>query len=380
MIKLLRLLAMGSLVGLLIACNSNTTNNPNPEITTELVITYPSVPASNTSQFIQVKASGAWKLEITYLDANVNWCSTIPSTGIGNQSGVVLSYSANDSGLDRSINIRLICGTDTVTQNFVQDADNSTVLPTVTAKWIELPELTTQENEMIIPHSAVISNVSTRSYTMLYDKQMKIAYWVAYPLCRKYMGGTGRTDAWSYDPYVTSTYQANLSGGISGYDRGHQIPSADRTINTAANSQTFYFTNMTPQLGSFNQGLWANLENWVRSKATLYDTMYVVTGAILKTVNGNEPVRYASDRSSEPIAVPNYYFKVLLGRNVSSNTYSAIGFWYQHKAPSSSTVSGVACKSIREIEALTGYNFFANLPTDIQNQVETTNNASTWGL
>lgn len=374
-------LLMVSLVLTIIGCNNDPSGpGPSPAVPTELIISHPRVPASNTSQFIQVKASGQWKLEIEYLDINVNWCSAIPSSGTGTQNGVVLAYSANDSGLERSISIRLISGQDTLTQNFVQDADNSTVLPTVTAKWLELPTLTTKADEMLIPHSSVINNTVTRNYTMLYDTQKRLAYWVAYPLTRKYLGSSGRTDAWSYDPYVSYTFQANLSSGISGYDRGHQIPSADRTINSATNAQTFYFTNMTPQLGAFNQNIWANLESWVRSKSTLYDTLYVVTGAILKTVGGNESVRYANDRSGDPMAIPNYYFKVLLGRNVSGNTYSAIGFWYQHRSYAYNTVRAEDCRSVREIETLTGFNFFANLSAEVQNQVESTNNASSWGL
>ena len=80
---------------------------------------------------------------------------------------------------------------------------------------------------------------------------------------------------------------------------GHQIPSADRTTSNIANSQTFYFTNMTPQLSVLNGQMWANLEGQVRTWMAASDTLYVVTGAVLKTVNGNEAVNYATDAKGE---------------------------------------------------------------------------------
>ncbi len=80
----------------------------------------------------------------------------------------------------------------------------------------------------------------------MYDKSDRIAYWVAYPHNQMYIGSASRTDAWQPDPDFAAADQAYLYNGITGYDRGHQIPSADRTCTTEANTQTFYFTNMTP--------------------------------------------------------------------------------------------------------------------------------------
>lgn len=95
------------------------------------------------------------------------------------------------------------------------------------------------------------SDKKVRNYSLLYDSELKLAYWVAYPYCSYYDGSAGRNEKWAYDPEISSSLQVNLknSYGISGYDRGHQIPSGDRQRDVASNQTTFYYTNMTPQIG-----------------------------------------------------------------------------------------------------------------------------------
>ena len=76
-------------------------------------------------------------------------------------------------------------------------------------------------------------------------------------------------------------YQAKVYGETfcyyKNYSRGHQIPSADRTATDELNSQTFYASNITPQNGDFNGGIWASLEGKIRENMC-QDTLYVVTG------------------------------------------------------------------------------------------------------
>lgn len=62
------------------------------------------------------------------------------------------------------------------------------------------------------------------------------------------------------------------------YNRGHQLPNADRKVSSLANKQVYYYSNMTPQIASFNSPIWAALEGNVRTKWICSDTLYVVTG------------------------------------------------------------------------------------------------------
>lgn len=121
---------------------------------------------------------------------------------------------------------------------------------------MELPVIAEQTN---IKYNLKMSTATRRNYSMLYDTQYKVAYWVAYPLSNDYLGSQDRTDKWAYDPAFLSNLQANLESGYPNnaslqIDRGHQLPSGDRTYNRAENESTFYYTNMTPQNRSLNQG------------------------------------------------------------------------------------------------------------------------------
>lgn len=147
--------------------------------------------------------------------------------------------------------------------------------------WVELPERKENANYQYVTHYGPLSNNKTvRNYSICFDKTKKAALWVAYPIHNAYLTGSGkRTDAWAFDPIIPIAYQANcIDKSYRGsYDRGHQLPSADRLATNELNAQTFYMSNMTPQLNRLNQDMWANLENKVRNNKCS-DTLYVVTG------------------------------------------------------------------------------------------------------
>lgn len=89
---------------------------------------------------------------------------------------------------------------------------------------------------MKAPHGGTM-----RNYTMFYDKTLKFAYWVSYPLFKECIGTHQRTDPWRYDDLIESKWQADLSSGFGDpYDRGHQLPSGDRTCDKVTNDDTFF--------------------------------------------------------------------------------------------------------------------------------------------
>lgn len=200
-----------------------------------------------------------------------------------------------------------------------------------------------------------VSKKSLRNYCLLYDTDLKFAYWVAYPLFADVIKkGTNRTNAWGYDPSISSSLQANLSSGFNGgavYDRGHQLPSADRICDAATNRTTFYYSNMTPQIGKkLNQSIWANLEDKVRGWVSGTDTLFVVTGAM--------PPQNGTIERQKGMAVPAYYFKAL-ARQVNKTFYT-IAFKMDNKAYSGTDYMSTAI-SVEELEQLTGFTFFPTL-------------------
>lgn len=155
----------------------------------------------------------------------------------------------------------------------------------------------------------------------------------------------------------------------SGYEHGHLCPSADRLNSFISNYQTFYLTNMMPQVKGFNAGVWENMESWVRSQIEVRnqikigssDTLYVVKGG---TIDKSEQVNTTKVHG---MIIPKYYYMALLMKN--STGYKAMGFWIKHEASSNSNLSKYVV-NIDKLEEFTGIDFFCNLPDAIENHVE----------
>lgn len=103
-------------------------------------------------------------------------------------------------------------------------------------------------------------------YKLAYSQSRGTAVWVAWHLQSDDLGSTPRQDDFRPDTNLPpGWYQVqSYSYSGSGFDRGHNCPSADRTSTVPANSSTFLMTNMIPQAPTFNQGPWAGLESFIR--------------------------------------------------------------------------------------------------------------------
>ncbi|MBQ8863652.1 MAG: DNA/RNA non-specific endonuclease [Rikenellaceae bacterium] len=249
-------------------------------------------------------------------------------------------------------------------------------------RWCELPAFEEDSDSEFITHYTTIEGERRRNFSMLYDHSAKIAVWVAYPIHDCYLGKAARTDAWAFDPMVGQQSQMNMrrsgftdDNGYGSYDRGHQIPSADRTANAEANAATFYYTNMTPQQSNFNRGLWGKLEAFVRNNVPASDTLWVVTGCALTTPEHPTPLYASHNTYGGRIAVPRAYFKVLLrssvrGTTPDDTTAECIGFWLPNEAPSSTKLNSSWAVSVNQIESLTGYDFFPGLSDSVEEKFD----------
>ena len=264
--------------------------------------------------------------------------------------------------------------------------------------WLEIPSYATANMDgtsnstfadlyQVTHYAQMGGNDHARNYTMLYDPEMYASYWVAYPLCAAHLG-TGRDEDWGFDPIVPRSKQTTVEKGYGvnvvsanynnqHYARGHQLPNADRNGVNAMMAQTYFSTNMTPQLQhGFNGGIWANLEDGVRSVIkNNADTVYVVTGAAFRKKGGNEIVQtITSTRDGKVLPVPNYYWKVLLRVKWSGSTVTSattIGFWLEHRDnyPTGGTNYLEGITTVDQIEAWTGFDFFTNIG-DLQTAAE----------
>lgn len=328
-----------------------------------------------SSQFVTVDAAGPWTITIDFGEAE-EWASVEPAAGEDRRSDIVLSWEKNEGKDARSCILTVVAGEMSASATFTQNGTAGTgggpseIKADIPGKWLELPA-TDDTDLYFITHDMVRSGKTLRNYSYYYSLDDRLAVWVAYPLNRGLIGSGSRTDDWGYDPKIPSRYQPVLfSGYRGGYDRGHQLPSADRYGN-GINETTFYFTNMTPQKAALNQSAWANLENMVRDWCYQMDTLYVVTGA---DIQGASDVAY--DNNGAACTVPEGYFKALLGYKKGGSIgnatggYIGIAFYFGHRSYGSdkNTIMNQSM-TIDDLERRLGYDFFVNLPDKVGEDV-----------
>ena len=247
--------------------------------------------------------------------------------------------------------------------------------------WMELPAPVAMDETMyVVTHTAHMESRLQRNYTILYDEDLYAALWVAYPLCASHTS-SGREESWGFDPRVPGESQTNVKKGYGAseptanypknfYARGHQIPNADRSGVPDMMAQTYYSTNMTPQLqNGFNGNIWAKLEEAVRMEIPEGDTLYVVTGAVFEKYGTDEEVKTIVNKNdSKILPVPNYYWKALLKvhREESVVTNAAtIGFWLPHDDLKGHSYTDYVV-SVDQIESWTGFNLFPSIPDTLE--------------
>jgi endonuclease G len=221
-----------------------------------------------------------------------------------------------------------------------------TAKPTI--KHLEIPAH--KSNDAIIEHFA---------YTLSYNEKYEQANWVAYELTVAETNSIiKRGNNFITDPLVSTQSANNNDYSESGFDRGHLAPAGDMGWSIKAMEESFYYSNMSPQVPSFNRGIWKRTEELVRDWAKQYLSIYVVTGPIfgdsLTTIGTNK------------VAVPKYYYKVILDYN--HNHTKGIGFIMPNSG-SKNDIESYAV-TIDSVEKVTGIDFFHNLPEDDERLIE----------
>lgn len=192
-----------------------------------------------------------------------------------------------------------------------------------------------------------------------FNPQYHIPNWVAWELTADETSGEiSRTNKFSADPEIPESAET-WDYNYSGYDRGHMAPAGDMRWNREAMEQTFLMTNICPQFKSLNAGSWKNLEEKCRQWAQADSAIYIVCGPVID----GKPIEYIGDTR---VYVPRQFFKVII--SPYANPARGIGFIMPNgKVPGGMQACAVPIDSV---ESLTGHDFFASLPDDIEADVE----------
>lgn len=224
-----------------------------------------------------------------------------------------------------------------------------------------------------IRHTVNYQGEAVCNYSMEYDLTLRHARWVAFTACDVTSADrVVRTDAWADDPQVPEESRAGKSD-YSGYDRGHLVASNDRRYCREANEQTFYYSNMSPQLANFNRNIWQKLEENVKAwmqDGTLRDTLYVVKGG---TIREDQVMAYNGAHS---VPVPKYYFMAVLAEK--DGKYKSIAFWLEHRDYTAPYDLPGKALSVDELESKTGIDFFPLLPDAVERKVEASYRLADW--
>ncbi len=228
-----------------------------------------------------------------------------------------------------------------------------------------LPKM--EEGEELIEHQAMM---------LVYSEEHEQAKWVAHIISTEIINGSVtrtndfRTDskvktgsAEQEDYFFRYEQQGEVAYDGLGYDRGHLAPSADFRWSQTALSESYFYSNMSPQLGVFNREGWAHLEGAMRAYVVKNNTdLYIITAPVL--TDNLEVI----ERGVNQVSIPEYFYKIAY----DMENQVAIAFLIPHKEFEHKI--DYYAVSIDSIEAITGIDFFCDLPDEIENKIEKQNN------
>jgi endonuclease G len=214
-------------------------------------------------------------------------------------------------------------------------------------------------------------------YALSYNRSRGIPNWVSWYLNNAWIGNAPRQDDFrAYAALPAGWYQVgNFDYVGSGFDRGHNCPSADRTITIQDNSATFYMINIIPQAPGVNQGPWERLEAYCRKLMRDGHELYIVMGNY--GIGGIGTNGTAQTVSNGKVTVPAIVWKAILvlpigqddiNRITTSTRLIAVSIPNQNVAANLSW--GDYRTTVNQIETATGYDLFSKIPIPIQDELE----------
>ncbi|NRA12893.1 MAG: DNA/RNA non-specific endonuclease [Crocinitomicaceae bacterium] len=258
------------------------------------------------------------------------------------------------------VKTNLVAELEVLKLNWIQDEINTIGTPK------------SNQEEEIITHSA---------YKLSYNETHEQANWVMHIILTDIVNGNAsRSNDFREDPLVNSgsaqekdyfLKELKADGSYEydgyGYDRGHLAPSADFKWSEKALSESFFYSNMSPQIGDFNRIKWAKLESLIREYVISNEVnLIIVTAPVL-----NDNLQKI-ERSNNGVSIPEYFVKVAL----DLKNKRGIGFILPHQKIEKSLASFSV--SIDSVEALLGYDLFTQLDSLLEIEIESSFNPQGW--
>ena len=206
-----------------------------------------------------------------------------------------------------------------------------------------------------------------QGYAVNYNYQTKVAYFVVETIWGQSLASkqAARKDDFREDPEVPVQFRATLKDYVgSGLDRGHMAPAADFVYSPLAMSESFYLTNMMPQVPGNNRGIWKYTEELTRYWAQQRGQVFVITGTIF---DASSPVM------GNGVRVPTYIYKIV----IDPKRVQSIAFLYPNQKLDPKQIANYVV-SIAEIERATGINFSPAIPPQFAGIEQQRANIAEW--
>ena len=208
-------------------------------------------------------------------------------------------------------------------------------------------------------------------YTVSYNPTTRQPNWVMWQLTKEHVmkRKEGVWNEYREDLDLPADIRSTLDDyASSGYDRGHMCPGGDCNWNDDGRDETFLLSNMCPQNPNLNRGDWKEIEMACRKWAQKYDNIYIVCGPIF--FKSQEHNRIGPNQ----VPVPEAFFKVVLCADPSNP--KGIGFICRNTE--GNRKKDFYVNSIKQVERVTGYQFFPNLNDSIKRIVYDMDDISIW--
>ncbi|GAA4022536.1 hypothetical protein GCM10022409_02850 [Hymenobacter glaciei] len=216
-------------------------------------------------------------------------------------------------------------------------------------------------------------------FSIGYNAARGIPTWVSWHLDKADLGQAPRQNNFRPDAALPRQfYQVTAASyARSGFDKGHNCPSADRTADLDANSNTFLMTNMVPQAPHNNQQTWAHLEEYGRSQIQRGQEIYVVMGCYGRGGTGSSGFAQTLDQGR--VTVPARIWKIMVILPDGTNDLQRIATDPAVRVlaidtPNDNTTVNPDWRqyltSVDKIEAATGLDLLSALPRDAQSRLQ----------
>ena len=216
-----------------------------------------------------------------------------------------------------------------------------------------------------------------------FDCEYRMASWVFHVLTPDVsFGNVTRTNDFRQDELLTCESAVELDYFLKiekpdgtyaydgfGFDRGHLAPSADFRWSYTALSESYFYSNMTPQRNEFNQHSWAELEGLLRRIVDQERrSFYIITGPVLRADLPQVP------RSLHGIKIPELHYKIIV--DISEDKPRGMAFLMPNRKADQRLSNYVV--SIDSVERLTGLNFFPMLSAEMEERIESKADFNAW--